>query len=201
MRFSAFELRELGKAWFAISLAFAIALTGISFSSLGKIFTIGFTIPFIFAGLTVGIAFLGHELSHKFLAQKYGCFAEFMANTQMLILALICSLFGFIFAAPGAVVIHGQIRRDQYGKVSAAGIIANLVMGIVFLLLMLFVNTPELKQFLLYGCNVNSWLAIFNMLPLMPFDGVKVLMWNRKAYFALAAACVGFAVIVQLVAA
>ena len=200
MRFSEFELRELAKAWFAVSLAFAIAMSGIGFTSLGKIFSIGFSIPFVFAGLTVGIAFLGHELAHKFLAQRYGCFAEFMSNTQMLILAVLCSFLGFVFAAPGAVVIHGQIKKDQYGKVAAAGIAANLVMGIAFLALAIVFKLPFLGDFLRFGARVNSWLAIFNMLPLLPFDGIKVMLWSKKSYFGLAAACIALAVILESVA-
>ena len=197
MRFSGFEIRELSKAWFAVSLAFAIALSS-GPVSISRIFSINFTKSFVFAGLTVGIAFLGHELAHKYLAQKYGCFAEFMADNKMLLLAVICSLFGFVFAAPGAVVIHGRVTKEQFGRVSAAGIIVNLALGVVCLCLMPLIASHMLLEFLAFGASINSWLALFNLLPFMPFDGAKVLMWNKKIYFGLAAACLALTFIVQL---
>jgi Zn-dependent protease len=32
---------------------------------------------------------------------------------------------------------------------------------------------------------INSWLALFNLVPFGNFDGVKVLRWNRTLYIAM----------------
>ncbi|MDP6648058.1 MAG: hypothetical protein QGH34_01545, partial [Candidatus Woesearchaeota archaeon] len=64
------EIKDILKAWIVISAAFAILLSDSIFSS-------DFYAKFIISSLTVGIGFLLHELGHKFVAQRYGCFAEF----------------------------------------------------------------------------------------------------------------------------
>ena len=169
------ELIDLTKAWVILSIAFAIVMVGFSI-------TYDFFIAVITAGLTVGIGFLFHELSHKVLAQKYGCFAEFRSFDFMLFLALIMSFFGFILAAPGGVFLKGEIGVVRNGKISAAGIIANLVLSALFLVL--FVLTP-LRTLAYYGFLINAWLALFNLLPVGNFDGIKILRWDKKVYALL----------------
>ncbi len=170
--FSKIELRDLLKAWLAISLAFAIVIGGIKS---------GFFTAFIISGLTVGLGFLLHELAHKFMAQKYGCLAEFRANNFMLVLAVIMSFFGFIFAAPGGVLISGHIKREEHGKISAAGPAMNLLLAGFFLLMMPFVG-GFLQNVAIYGSMINGWLALFNLLPFAMFDGRKILGWNKVVY-------------------
>ncbi|RLE42718.1 hypothetical protein DRJ48_02955 [Candidatus Woesearchaeota archaeon] len=189
MKFSSFELHELIKAWFVISVAFAIAMSGISVANFYLVLSPLFLIPVLFAGLTVGIAFLFHELAHKFVAQSYGCFAEFRANNQMLFMALIMSLFGFIFVAPGGVLIHGSVKRDEFGKISSAGIIANLILGSFFILGLHLIHIAVIQQLLYYGAYINVWLALFNLIPFLPFDGAKLLHWSKKAYGVLVVVC------------
>ena len=78
-----------------------------------------------------------HELAHKFVAQKYGCVAEFRAFDQMLMLALgLAVLIGVIFAAPGAVMISGMVTRKENGYISVAGPLTNYILGVIFLLLL-----------------------------------------------------------------
>ena len=117
---SEIELKDILKAWIAVSIAFAIALSKSVFSS--ELYA-----KFILASLTVGIGFLLHELGHKVVAQRYGCFAEFRSFDNMLLLAIAMSFFGFIFAAPGAVMISGRVDKRKNGKISAAGPIINLI--------------------------------------------------------------------------
>jgi len=168
------ELRDLLKAWLAISFAFAIILRhGIDLS---------FYQVFIISAVTVGTGFLLHELGHKFVAQRYGCFAEFRSFDQMLILAIIMSFFGFILAAPGAVMINGPVGKRRNGKISAAGPIVNIVLAFAFLSLLLVSPSGILKIISFYGFFINSWLALFNMIPVWNLDGAKVLRWNKKVF-------------------
>ena len=179
------EIKDLIKAWIAISIAFAIIMK----SSLD----LSFYQVFIVAAITVGTGFLLHELGHKIIAQKYGCFAEFRSFDQMLILALIMSYFmGIVFAAPGAVMISGPVGIRRNGKISAAGPSVNLVLALMFLLILMMPLTGMLKVISFYGFSINSWLALFNLMPLGNFDGAKVLRWNKTVYGIMVAVALGF---------
>ena len=171
MKCSQLEIKELIKAWLAISIAFGIVLRG----------NFGFVQSFILASLTVGVGFLLHELAHKIVAQRYRCWAEFRAFDQMLILAIIMSFFGFVFAAPGAVFIRGNINKEKNGKISVAGPITNIILAILFFILLKF-SSGYLNVLSSYGLLINSWLALFNMIPFGPFDGAKIIKWNKIAY-------------------
>ncbi|MBT4539262.1 hypothetical protein HOC32_03175, partial [Candidatus Woesearchaeota archaeon] len=117
IRTSKTELIDILKAWIAISLAFTFVFTGVyvlSGRALTNLFTSYFLIVFLVSLFTAGLGFLLHELAHKFAAQHYGCVAEFRAFDQMLYLALgLAAVIGFIFAAPGAVMISGSITRKE----------------------------------------------------------------------------------------
>lgn len=171
-----------------ISVAFAILLNkGISFD-------IVFLTAVVMAAITVGLGFLLHELAHKFLAQRYGCIAEFRAFDTMLVLALFMSFFGFILAAPGAVFIHGNINTARNGRISAVGPLVNIVLAGVFFVILLVASTafphPLLITLAFYGLSINGWLALFNLLPFWQLDGAKVLRWNKQIYAAMIAAAI-----------
>lgn len=177
MKFSSYEQQELLKAWAAVSLAFAILLGG-GFSGL---FTFNFLMMVVVAAITVGIGFLLHELAHKYLAQQYGCWAEFRSDGRMLLFMIALSFFGFIFAAPGAVMIHGMVDRVRNGKISVAGPLTNILLALFFGLLS-FVLAEPFATFSSYGFMINSWLGLFNMLPFWTFDGAKVFAWNKMVF-------------------
>ena len=166
------EIIDLVKAWLAISLAFGIILKS----------SIGFQNAILVAAVSVGLGFLLHEMSHKFVAQHYKCFAEFRSFDPMLLLAIAMSFVGFVFVAPGAVMIQGYVDYRKNGIISAAGAITNLILATIFLILLYLRIFPLISQ---YGFIINSWLALFNMIPLWHFDGKKVLNWNRWVYFAI----------------
>ncbi len=176
--FSQVELKDLLLAWLAISFAFANLLA----ASFRQIF-----IAFIISSLTVGIGFIFHELGHKILAQRYGAWAEFRAWKQMLLLAVVFSFFGFVFAAPGAVMIHGRmIGRRRNGKISAAGPSMNFIMALAFLPLMYLFASGTLSMIGRYGFQINTWLGLFNLIPFAVFDGRKIFEWSKPVYVVLA---------------
>ncbi len=41
---------------------------------------------------------------------------------------------------------------------------------------------------------INAWLALFNLIPFMGFDGHKIFEWNKPTYFIL----LGIAVIMNV---
>lgn len=175
------EVLQILRAWAAISLAFAILLNrGFGFSP-------RFFYLMLVAGFTVGMGFLLHELAHKVLALRYGCRAEFRSFDVMLVLAVAMSFFGFIFAAPGAVFIEGRVNVRKNGIISAVGPLTNMLLALLFFLATVVVSmfSSALAEVLFYGSIINSWLAIFNLLPFANLDGTKVLKWSKAAYFSM----------------
>ena len=187
IRTSKTELVDISKAWIAISIAFAFVLSNTTIFS-GGIFTFKFVLFFAVSLVTAGIGFLLHELGHKFVAQHYGCVAEFRAFNQMLYLAVgLAAVIGFIFAAPGAVMISGHITRKENGIISAAGPIVNYVLGVGFLIAGLFFQGQLIDIVISVGFMINMWLGLFNMLPFGNFDGRKIYQWNMPVWIAMVA--------------
>ena len=180
IRTSKRELVDLLKAWLAISVAFGIAIGGgyLVFKSL-DIFTL-----ILISAIVVGTGFLCHELAHKIVAQKYHCWAEFRSFDNMLWLALAMSLFGFVFAAPGAVIIVGTVTKDRNGKISLAGPMTNIILAILFLGMGFFVTGTFLVMLANYGFFINVLLALFNLIPIGNFDGRKIWMWSHAVWIS-----------------
>lgn len=179
------EVKELLIAW--LVLGFSFSARYIRYPT--------FTTDFAVSLLTVGVAFVCHELAHKFVAQRYGCWAEFRYWTWGLVLALIMAFAsalvggGIIFAAPGAVHIVPIVRRvgwgfdfsvRSYGLISLMGPLVNISLAVIFLPLTGFGGV--LSQLGFWGYQINLWLAMFNMLPFPPLDGYKVFMWNKVVW-------------------
>jgi len=181
--FSQTEVRDIVIAWAALALAFTIAYGGGIAAGSSLFAGQSFVYLYVVAFVAVGSGFVLHELMHKFTAERYGYWAEFRMWVMGIILALITSTLGFIFAAPGATYIQGYNVSDrQNGIISLAGPATNIVIAFLFLLVGL-VGTGFVGDIGAIGFPVNLFLATFNMLPIMPLDGAKVFRWN-KLYWA-----------------
>jgi Zn-dependent protease len=113
-------------------------------------------------------------------------------------LALIFSFFGFILAAPGAVIIKGKLSQEKNGKVSLAGPLTNIILAFIFLIPLIYKPEGILKLFFSYGLKINSLLALFNMIPVNPFDGGKIYSWNPLIYF-ISVICAGALFIISFI--
>jgi Zn-dependent protease len=192
------EWRDLGIAWFAITLAFTLIFLG------GGIYG-GIPLPdflFIFgiSAVTVGIGFILHELAHKFTAMHYGYWAEFRKDNLMLLVAVVmAALAGFVFAAPGATVIYGaNLSRRENGRISASGPVTNLLLAIPFAALAILGGlrgSPLFIEIGDIGWKVNAMLAAFNMLPVGGLDGKKVLAWSPGTFAVLIGVAFGLLVL------
>jgi Zn-dependent protease len=179
--FSGLEVRDIVIAWVGLGVAFTFSLLGGAGSLLNPNRDIVGATPLVFliSLTTVGSGFVLHELSHKFTAQNYGYWAEFRMWPFGLILALATSLIGFIFAAPGATYISGSnISQSENGKISLAGPLTNVGVAAAFFPLV-FTGDTFFVLLGTLGTQINIFLALFNMLPIMPLDGAKVFGWNK----------------------
>jgi Zn-dependent protease len=179
------EIKDLLKAWIAISLVIAY----LNFLGLLDIENMSFFSKIIIAAATIGIGFLFHEIAHKIAAQRYGCFAEFRASNFMLVIAFIMALIGFPFIifAPGAVIIAGPAGKKRNGIISFVGPATNFALAIIFFMLSFYFVEESLTKIFNFGGLVNTSIGLFNLIPLGVLDGKKILNWNKIAYYSLLA--------------
>jgi Zn-dependent protease len=168
-----------------------ILVTGVGLSLSGYRF-----ISWQFLAIFVS-AFLVHELAHKFLAQYYGSWAEFRAQTWGLIVTAISALpiMPFKFIAPGAVMV-GLSDRKRFGRVALIGPVTNLIMGFSFLLLSIFYD--PFNPLFAIGASFNGWIAMFNLMPFGVLDGQKIFDWNKLVWVITMAAAMGLFIIAYL---
>jgi Zn-dependent protease len=190
-RTSPTELAHLTIAFFVLTLDFVLLYGGLTvFDIRTELLLIGIAAA---AALT---GFVAHEIAHKISAQRRGYWAEFRLSILGLLVSVITAAIGFLFAAPGATMIGGDADSADMGRISLAGPATNFALALAFLAgafaVGAFPGGDLLSVVLLFLAFVNAWFAAFNMIPIGPLDGAKVLRWNGTIW---AGSFIGFAVL------
>ncbi len=163
----------------------------------------------IIAGVisSIAVVFLTlpiHEFAHAFVATKLGDPTPKYQNRLTLnpfahidyFGALCIILFGFGWAKP--VQINARyFKNPKWGMVlsAAAGPVSNLLVALISLLIYNTITvlapitgvTLAVLFFFSYLARINVYLAVFNLLPIPPLDGSRVLfaVLPQKYYFAV----------------
>jgi Zn-dependent protease len=177
------EIRGLVISALVLALAFGIALSG-GFRAFQQPAILVLVIGMAFVAVSVGFVF--HELGHRLIARKFGYFAEYAMWPMGLMVALGFSLFGFVFAAPGAVMIYPRatawgtisLSQQKVGLISLAGPATNIGLAVIFQVL----DFVEPALLFTLGARINTWLALFNLIPFGPLDSAKILKWNKGTW-------------------
>ena len=212
--FSDEEKQHLRLATAAFTLALGFMWVGGLRSLLGSsllIWILGLLVAMPVMLLAVGPAFLLHEIGHKIVAKKNGCWAEFRADPSGLRFGIFLAFFlGFLFMSPGAVMVAGVVTRRQNGHIAVAGPLVNFglfIIGIPMWGIILglsgvydggFISNTGVylvggslvwQQMLIdagvFWLGANLVLGLFNMIPWGPLDGAKVKDWNDNAFYAV----------------
>ena len=130
-------------------------------------------------------AVLIHELFHKFASLIMGIPAHYTIGTFFgipgggLLIGIVLRLANssFIFFAPGYVSILGSPTPVQLFVIAFAGPLANILLFIGATMLLKYGKVDKKYIPIIYLTKrINLWLFIFNMLPIPPLDGSKVLI-------------------------
>ena len=190
LKFTNSEIRDLIIAFIVLSFCFAISTVGF------KVYEIISLLPIVMVGVALGI--LLHEIGHKFAAMRHGYQAVFKLWPLGLLIGILSSFIGFVFAVPGSVETFEELDDEMNGKIKIAGPMANILLALISIIIaaLIYPLSIHSKIFhLIYlistiGFSVNSFLATFNLLPIYTFDGTKVMKWSLKVWivtFAIAA--------------
>lgn len=158
------------------------------------IFTAQGIIDILYSLPAILIAISVHEFSHAFVAYKLGDKNQkYMGRLTLDPFAHI-DLFGLIcmmllkFGWGKPVMVDDRNFKDRLKGnmlVSIAGPISNLILAIIFTVVLKIVIITGVSltagsiitTMLINAIVLNVVLAVFNMLPIPPFDGSKVLMY------------------------
>jgi len=145
-------------------------------------------VAFILIAIPLLYAIIFHELAHGWVAYRLGDSTAKSAGRLSLsplkhldpVGTFMLFIFGFGWAKP-VPVNFSRLRNRRMGTilVSAAGIITNMLLATLALfLLRLLAPAPSSMPALLlhYFAQINIILAAFNLIPIPPLDGSKILM-------------------------
>lgn len=142
-----------------------------------------------------------HELAHGWVAEKMGdSTARWLGRLSLNpikhldpIGTIMLFIFGFGWAKPVPVNFN-NLRDFRKGLifVSAAGITANIILAFCALLLLQLLSASPVSKYvyrvLIELARINIILAAFNLIPIPPLDGSKILMGftSRSFQYSLA---------------
>ncbi len=181
--FTLVEIRDLTISSLLLGFLFSIALGVFRYSH-----PIDALINFLIALAIVAPTLVLHELAHKFMAQKYDCKAAYVLWPTGAVTSLLLTLLTggrFIFAALGAVMIDPSysirlgyryvgLSSEETGKISIAGPLTNIGLALLG-----FLFIPLNPTIFYTFTQINLIIALFNLIPFPPLDGVKIFSWSR----------------------
>jgi len=127
-----------------------------------------------------------HELGHKFVAIAFGLDAHYEVWPTGLLLGIILKAVGsgFMLLAPGYVTFSGASPLVS-SLTAFAGPFVNLCLWIIPLFIIKYYKnirrTTAVTLILMQ--NMNKWLFLFNMIPIPPLDGFKVIQPLLQLFF------------------
>ena len=147
-------------------------------------------VAFVILSVLLLYSVIFHELAHGWVAYKMGdATAKWLGRLTLnpikhldLIGTLMLLFVGFGWAKPVPINLENipaENRRKGLIFVSAAGITANIVFAFIALLLYRLISPDQsgmIAQILILLARINIILAAFNLIPIPPLDGSKIVM-------------------------
>jgi Zn-dependent protease len=173
--FSATELKHL---FMGILLTLAIGFS-MPLYSMPELY--GFPEVLTALAIVLAFSFIIHELAHKITAQHYGLWAEFRITMWGALITLLSIISPFKIISPGAVMIGGPADKKTIGKTSIAGPLTNITLALLFLAITQVLHN-SIEFAFTFGVLINSFIALFNLIPFGILDGFKVFSWSKTVW-------------------
>ncbi|MEB2792887.1 MAG: M50 family metallopeptidase [Caldisphaeraceae archaeon] len=160
---------EIGEplSWPLGILSIIVALAGF------QLLDIGFYSSPIFIGILIG--FISHEYMHRYVSRKYHMASIYTANVLGVVVTLVSSLF------PIKLLMPGYVRTWTLGPASRKGVLYSVASGpminiAIAAVLFAFSLFYQPYSFFLRGVAwINAYLSLFNLIPIPPLDGEKII--------------------------
>jgi len=127
------------------------------------------------------VSFLGHEISHKFLARRNGLWAEFRTNLYGLMLTAVSSVFLVKFLAPGQTNIQGTANKEIIGGIALVGPGFNIALGTLLFIFSRF-SGHFFGSIFVQIAWFNAWMALINLIPFGSLDGTRIFEWDKMRW-------------------
>ncbi len=161
---------------------------------------------FFFFLLVVAVSMFVHEASHRAVAAWLGYRSEFKAWIAGLVVSVVFvfvfgNVWSFpIFLAPGYLVIRlmpyhrigmypSGLNHKHIGWIAMSGAVGNMLLAIILKSVYSYLPFDWLFSFV----KINIWLALFDMIPIPPFNGSKTFFGSRFIYVFVLGSMIGAA--------
>ncbi len=172
-------------------LALIISAIAVGVSITG--FTI-FTNPIIgiVMVLLLSTSFIVHELSHRLEARKLGYISFYRINKMGLLLTLVSFFLPFKIIAPGEVAFYSLYRIPSVkdvATISLMGPLSNILLAIALKTSCIILSVQGFNNYvvdlLFHVGSFNGYIAFFNLIPIPPLDGSKIVRFSLQLWFTL----------------
>ncbi|NQU78173.1 hypothetical protein HQ545_00220 [Candidatus Woesearchaeota archaeon] len=151
----------------------------------------------------VASAFLVHEIAHRTIATWMGYRSQYKSWLVGLVIGIVVVFISngrLFFLATGMLVITHlpahrlgkffyELNMKHLGWIAMSGPIANMLFAVLLKIIYASTGIVLFHQAMM----INIWIALFDMLPVPPFNGSKTFFGSRYIYVFTLAALAGCA--------
>ncbi len=148
-------------------------------------------IQFIISFVAIGVSLLIRIVVQKRVGKKYDIIVEYKIDHNLIFIAVLIGLLtegAITFSAIGYTILstffserighkYKNISYEESGKIALSGTITHILLALSSLVLY-----PINRVFFNEILKANTFMAIFNLIPIPPIDGHKIFWWSRLVW-------------------